>query len=128
MSVRAIAFYLPQFHPIPENDEWWGKGFTEWRKVTAARPIYEKHCQPRVPVDLGYYDLRLKEVREEQARLAASYGIYGFCYYYYWFGGKKLLNAPIEAVSASGEPNFPFVCAGQTRIGPVGGMASTKTC
>jgi len=105
---RALAFYLPQYHPIPENDLWWGKGFTEWANVNRARPLFPGHHQPHVPGELGYYDLRLPEVRQAQADLAAEHGISGFVYYHYWFHGKRLLERPFEEVLASGSPEFPF--------------------
>lgn len=105
---RFLAFYLPQYHPIPENDEWWGTGFTEWRNVTRARPLFKGHYQPHLPADLGFYDLRVPEVREQQAQLARVHGIDGFVYYHYWFHGRRLLQRPFEDVLRSGEPDFPF--------------------
>ena len=109
MKPRIIGLYLPQYHPIPENDEWWGKGFTEWNNVVKAKPLFRGHYQPHLPADLGFYDLRLPEVREQQAELAREAGLEGFCYYHYWFGnGKQLLQRPFEEVLASGKPNFPF--------------------
>lgn len=107
-QIRAIAFYLPQYHAIPENDEWWGKGFTEWRNVAKARPLFPGHYQPHLPADLGFYDLRLTEVREAQADLAREYGLHGFCYYHYWFNGRRILERPFNEVLASGKPDFPF--------------------
>jgi len=106
--VRFIAFYLPQFHPIPENDEWWGKGFTEWANVVRARPNFVGHYQPHLPADFGFYDLRVPELREQQANLARAYGIHAFCYYYYWFAGRRLLERPAEDMRTSGKPDFPY--------------------
>lgn len=105
---RLIAFYLPQFYPTKENDEWWQKGFTEWTNVGNAKPLFKGHYQPRVPADLGYYDLRLPEVREEQAQLAREAGIEGFCYWHYWFAGRRLLDRVFREVVESGKPDFPF--------------------
>lgn len=111
-TIRALAFYLPQFHPIPENDEWWGKGFTEWTNVGKAKPLFPGHYQPHVPADLGYYDLRVPETREAQAQMAREYGLEGFVYWHYWFGnGKRLLERPFNEVLSSGTPDFPFALA-----------------
>ncbi len=106
--VRCIAFHLPQFHPIPENNRSWGEGFTEWTNVTRATPNFVGHYQPQLPADSGFYDLRMPEIREQQATLARDHGLHGFCYYYYWFAGKRLLERPVEEMRASGRPDFPY--------------------
>lgn len=109
---RVIAFYLPQYHPIPENDEWWGKGFTEWTNVGKAKPLFKGHYQPKIPADLGYYDLRVENTRVAQAEMAHHHGIEGFCYWHYWFGnGKRLIEQPFNEVVRSGKPDFPFCLA-----------------
>jgi hypothetical protein len=108
---RVIAFHLPQFHPIPENDEWWGPGFTEWTNVAKARPLFRGHTQPHLPADLGFYDLRVPETRDLQAQLAAAAGVSAFCYWHYWFAGRRILQRPIDDIIGSGEPEFPF-CLG----------------
>lgn len=128
-NIRTIAFYLPQFHPIPENDEWWGKGFTEWTNVGKAKPLFKDHYQPRVPADLGYYDLRIPETREKQAEMARKYGVEGFCYWHYWFGnGKQLLERPFQEVLSSGNPDFPFCLAwaNESWKGPHHGIFNSK--
>jgi lipopolysaccharide biosynthesis protein len=106
--MKVIAFYLPQFHPIPENDRWWGAGFTEWTKTRGATPLFPGHYEPREPLGDHYYNLLDEKARAWQADLARSYGIYGFCYYHYWFRGHRLLEKPFAEVLRTGQPDFPF--------------------
>ena len=106
--MRPIALYLPQFHPIPENDSWWGRGFTEWTNTAKAKSLFRGHDQPHVPADLGFYDLRVPETRQAQADMAREFGIEAFCYYHYWFAGRRVLERPFAEVLETGKPNFPF--------------------
>jgi hypothetical protein len=111
INPKIIAFHLPQFHPVAENNDWWGPGFTEWHNVAKARPLYRGHRQPNLPGELGFYDMRLAQTRQDQADLAREHGVHGFCYWHYWFGGRRLLEQPTEALLAEGRPNLPF-CLG----------------
>lgn len=134
MKANIVAFYLPQYHPTAENNAWWGKGFTEWTCVAQSRALYRHHRQPNIPADLGFYDLRLPEVRAEQACLAREAGIAAFCYWHYWMGGgKRLLNYPLDEVVRLGQPDFPSVWRGPiilgcARTGTLRCRASAKKC
>lgn len=119
-----VAFYLPQFHPLPVNDEFWGKGFTEWTNVAKAVPLFHKHQQPRFPAELGYYDLRVSEVQELQSNLALTHGVDAFCYWHYWFDGKPLMNRPVESMLTNSaiKINFMFGWANQSWTGTWHGL------
>ncbi len=127
-DIRYLAIHLPQFHPVRENNEWWGEGFTEWTNVARARPLFRGHQQPHVPADLGFYDLRLAESRQAQANLARQYGVDGFCYYHYWFHGRRILERPVNEILASEQPDFPFCLfwANETWEGRWHGVTSGK--
>jgi len=108
---KILAFVLPQFHTIPENDEWWGEGFTEWTNVRKARPLFDAHLQPRMPKNGRYYNMLDPATQDWQAMLAREHGLYGFCYYHYWFAGKRLLEKPLELLLERGKPDLPFCLA-----------------
>jgi lipopolysaccharide biosynthesis protein len=108
-ATKIIALHLPQYHPFPENDAWWGKGFTEWRNVVTSQKRFNGHHQPQIPADLGFYDLRCRETRLQQAEMAKEHGLDAFCYYHYWFNGKLLMEAPLEGILADVAPDFPFL-------------------
>lgn len=110
-KTQVLAFHLPQFHTIRENNEWWGEGFTEWTNVRKAKPLFPGHNQPRIPLEKNYYDLLDPEVQHWQAKLAGEHGISGFCYYHYWFNGKRLLEKPVEMIVERATPDFPFCLA-----------------
>lgn len=128
MTPRILALYLPQFHPFPENDRWWGKGFTEWTNVGKAKPLFHGHDQPRVPTELGYYDLRLPIVREQQAEMAREAGLEGFLYWHYWLGGgKRLLPEVFHEVLTTGKPDFPFALAWANHTWRAAGLSAGLT-
>ena len=108
-NIKAIAIHLPQFHPVSENDAWWGKGFTEWTNVTKAKPLFKDHYQPHLPADLGFYDLRLEEARLAQEAMAKAHGIHGFCYYHYWFNSKRILEEPLNRKLKNAKEDLPFM-------------------
>lgn len=111
VRMKLIAYYLPQFHENPDNNEFWGKGFTEWKNVKAAKPLFSGHCQPRVPYQNNYYDLSDPEIMVHQMKLAKEYGLYGFCFYHYWFNGRKVLEKPVENILKTPAADLPFCLA-----------------